>query len=134
MRNIALITVLVLLTSCGKSMEGQVNDIVKAKDLWLESSQGKDYKYNLSIHWIGSKAPATYYIQVISGVPSKALPQDISTIKGLFNYTFESIKDEKLNVKAIYDSKLGYPLSIKASNPKLIDGSSTITVANFEFM
>lgn len=115
-------------------MEAQVDEIVTAKNLWLKSSMGKNYSYNITIQWIGKPNPKTYEVTVIDGKSSSTLPPELSTVQSLFKHTFEVIKRKNDNVKVSYDLIYGYPTMIKVIRSGLIDGSSTIKVTDFNFL
>lgn len=126
MKHIASIIFLVFLTSCGKSMETKIEEMVAAKNKWIEISASKDYSYTMHIK--GHHVNATQQIDVIAGKAINKPSTELATIKSLFEYAFETIKNTKNEIEITYNSTYGYPSKIEITIPGVISGQSTIIV------
>ncbi len=134
MRYIVFAITILLIASCETSLETQVKEIVVAKNLWLESSVDKDYSYKVLIQPSSSRKQSEFIVKVVNGESSISQPIEIASIKNIFKYTFEAIKNENRKVTATYDTKLGYPNYIVVVNPNVIDGTTAIKVIEVEFI
>jgi hypothetical protein len=133
MKLIIILTFAFHLLGCGNSTEAQINEIVSYKNIWLASSQNKDYKYSVTITSPSSDKSRTYVVKVISSKSSLSNLPELATVESLYKYAFSAIQNNDKKVVVKYHQKLGYPLSISVTNSRNMDSSSSIKVADFEY-
>lgn len=131
MRTLKLLLLSILIAGCGQSLESKVEKMVLAKNKWLEVSNSKDYSYVMEVH--GGHTQGQRTIEVISGKAVTQLPGELTTIKDLFEFAFDALKDPDMGVEVTYSSEYGYPTKIEVENPNLIDGRTIIIVRDLEF-
>lgn len=130
-RTLKLLLLSFLIAGCGQSLESKVEEIVLAKNRWLEVSNGKDYTYVMEVH--GGHTQGQRTIEVTSGKAATQLPGELTTIKDLFVFAFDALKDPDMDVEVAYSSEYGYPTKIEVEIPNLMDGRTIIIVRNLEF-
>lgn len=131
MRFLLQILVILFLSACSDSTDLKVENLVTAKENWLENAYSPDYNFTLEVEWSGTNKPKIFQVSVKDGVSDTEFPGNIGTINGQFEYILESLKNDNLRVDVTYHDSLGYPTVIKVTQSGLIDGGSIIKVSKY---
>ena len=134
-----------ILAACAETLDYQVQQLVVNKNKWLETTNSKDYSFQLTINCFCSysEKPIKVVVSnrevkeaeyVSSELDNKPINiKNIPTIKKLFISIFDAIKDEGMVVKAKYNQELGYPSLVQISmSPSVMDGTVTYSVEKME--
>jgi Family of unknown function (DUF6174) len=111
-----------------------------ARTLWLQSAQGKDYEYTLSMEYGGANEPSVYSVKVVGGSSTSNLPAPagstppLGTIEGMFEYLTELEKDPNMKLTITFDPTYGYPVQFDLAVPQNIHETTSNKIKDFKFL
>jgi Family of unknown function (DUF6174) len=154
MNYLTIVVLTACLVACSKSPESKPSaptpvvstpekegsPLSSARTLWLQSAQGKDYEYTLSIGSVNASEPALYSVKVVGGTSTSNLPAPagssplFGTIEGIFEYLTGLENDPNTKLTVTFDPTYGYPVQFDLAVPENIHETTSNKIKDFKFL
>ena len=144
-----LVTVLAsTVTACGPDLDGQVTQLVIAKNRWLEKGYGNEYLYTyvcrghcryrnheVRVTVLNGKVVAASARNENGSIENVTSISSYPTIPQLLEQILEMLqaqRDGAMTVTARYDSEFGYPTYLRYTQKQVLDGSGEIHIYDLQ--
>ena len=139
-----------VITGCGPTLDMQIQELVAAKNRWLETGYGSEYTYTyictghcmfrgqeVRIEIRGGKVVSAFLQKEDGSIEKLSQTNSYPTVRQLQEGILEMLKQQEegnMAVTVYYDSELGYPTYLKYSRYGIINGSGEIHIRDLKLV
>jgi hypothetical protein len=144
MQNFWLTVALLICTSCGPSLDARVEELVRAKNVWVTVAGERAYSYTLTVderqpHTVSVSNPGMLRDDWLKRLECAGVfdCRGTASMRELFEFVLTLIDENlqsggKLIVK--YDDQMGYPKYIAFDDRQGLHSVSSVEVSNVKFV